>query len=502
VRERDRFRDELRALGAPERELAELEGEQADERKPRTILLVAGVEFPRYKKERKPDNAPAGWKPKWWKAKRLKRIREDKPRSALSPLKCRQPAEKALKYAPDVLAGSDWRMRALRVAVQKLSADPTLQVCLFDMDKGTEERVRLQKGTLATVEVQRFLVPLDSDYRLEIVSTAKDPKTGADVTTRTLKPLTDWKLDLKKVTAQPQVRFHPFITEVGTGAVDKTQWLNQRAANLKWLDEYAKRPNASRLLSIVDVYRRIESLGRHAPYTLQELHLWGHASSSAYSENSGAAFANTDHVQIKGRSGRHLLDLDARATLDFEPGTIDRTRFRMAFAKGAMSYVWGCNWSRPLFDVLGQIMDQLGQKPLKDETPFTLRWRPGTGGLESWFRKLLALGENDKTTGVKKDGAFVRQLFVRLLRETYMQQLADASAHCVTGGVPGVGSEYDNKSEKGSPCLSSIPMAPLYGETQNMTRVLRFYAKHFNVAFNRDGAHPEFGRGYALYCPR
>ena len=167
-----------------------------------------------------------------------------------------------------------------------------------------------------------------------------------------------------------------------------------------------------------------------------------------------------------------------------------------------MSYVWGCNWSRPLFDVLGQIMDQLGQKPLKDETPFTLRWRPGTGGLESWFRKLLALGENDKTTGVKKDGAFVRQLFVRLLRETYMQQLADASAHWVTGGVPGVGWEFDNKSEKGSPCLSSIPMAPLYGETQNMTRVLRFYAKHFNVAFNRDGAHPEFGRGYALYCPR
>jgi hypothetical protein len=44
--------------------------------------------------------------------------------------------------------------------------------------------------------------------------------------------------------------------------------------------------------------------------------------------------------------------------------------------------------------------------------------------------------------------------------------------------------------------------ATAYGETENMTHVLRFYSHQLGVVFNRDGGHKEFGRGYALYCPR
>jgi len=175
----------------------------------------------------------------------------------------------------------------------------------------------------------------------------------------------------------------------------------------------------------------------------------------------------------------------------------------MAFARRAMSIVWGCNWSRPYFDILNQTMQQLGSKSLEDKTQFEFSWRQGTGGHVYWFKKIMGLPDDPKTVtkGIKKDGKFVREMVVKYLRDTYMQRLADLTSRCVIGGVPGVGSDYDERSENKEPCLSNIPMAPLYGMTDNMRHVLNFYATHFGVQFSRDGADPKFGRGFALFCP-
>ena len=101
---------------------------------------------------------------------------------------------------------------------------------------------------------------------------------------------------------------------------------------------------------------------------------------------------------------------------------------------------------------------------------------------------------NDKTTTLEMDGKCFRKLLTYLLDNSYMQRLADASAHCVTGGLPGTSSDYDEKSEKGAPRLSHIPMGGLYGTTQDLSVVLAFFAKHFGVKFNRDGAHKNFGQ--------
>jgi hypothetical protein len=447
---------------------------------PRTVVLVWGIVFPRYKE------ATASI----WQANKTKRIRDAKAPAALSTGACRDPAEAGLKFAADVLLGSFWRRFALRVAVQKLRKNPELNVILFDIDRGLEERVVLQNNTLSTVLIRKFLEPLDSDYRVKLA-------LGNSSMLKALEP----KLLRKDFPDTPQVRLYPFISEISAGPVEHAAWLAQRAQNPGWLAQYGKRAESSRLLGIHDVYGRIQEIGVAAPYTLEEFQLWGHASSSAYSSNSGTAFANTDHVQVGSSKTRHPLDLDARAIRDFDRTTMDRRKFRMAFARGALTIVWGCNWSRPYYDVLGQVMKQLGSKPLKDDTPFVLSWRRGTGGPEGWFRVLLGLQENDPTKNIKKDGKFIRALVTRLLGETYMQQLANVTSRCVIGGVPGVGSDYDERSEKKEPCLSNIPMAPLYGMTENMRHVLNFYAAHFGVQFHRDGADPKFGRGFALYCP-
>ena len=450
--------------------------------KPRTIILVSGCEFPRFKEK---DEIPG-----FWVANHLKRERNMKGRKILGQTNCRTKAEDGVKFGPDVLSGSKWRIFALRVALEKLTRDPSLNILLFDIDRGLEERVVLQSKTLTTVQITKFVEPLDADYRMEI----------ADGTKKTLKAI-EARLPKKKFPDPPKIRLYPFVSEINSGPVELADWMARRAEDTKWLAQYEKRQASSRLLSVLDAYRRIEEIGRDAPYTLLDFQLWGHASSSAYSSNSGTAFANTDHVPIGDDKGRHPLDLDARAIRDFDPVTIDRRLFRMAFARGATTFVWGCNWSRPYYDVLGQVMKQLGSKPLKDDTAFVLRWRPDTGGHEAWFRHLMGLQQTDPTKNIKKDGKFIRDLVTRLLNETYMQQIANVTSRCASGGVPGVGSEYDNRSEKKAPCLSNIPMAPLYGETENMRHVLNFYAKHFDVQFNPDGAHEKFGRGYALYFP-
>lgn len=480
MRERHPFGSESRAHAGPEREHLELEGRAPAAR--RTIILVSGMEFPRYKK-----TGSAGWK-----ANALRRIRSPKAPGFLSRPACRPPQELGLKYAGDVLVGSDWRRFALRVAVQKLTRDPALDVVLFDLDNGTEEQVVLRNQTLSAIEIRKFVTPEDADFRLLIEQGGQSSLTPVK-----------WNLPSGFAPAPPQVRFYPFVTELGTGPVDRAEWYRRRAWDTAWLDQYARRPHRSRLLSVIDVYRRIEEIGRNAPYTLAELQLWGHASSSAHGRDSGTAFANTDHVTISGRPDgrRHPLDLDARASRDFDRRTIDRRLFRMAFARGAMSIVWGCNWSRPYFDILNQTMQQLKGKSLDDDAQFVFSWREGTGGRVDWFRQILGVPANASTKNIKKDGKFVREMVGKYLRDTYMQQLANLTSRCVAGGVPGVGSDYDARPERKEPCLSNIPMAPLYGMTQNMRPVLDFYATHFGVPFHREGADPRFGRGFSLFCP-
>jgi len=501
MRERDRFGGELHELGVTtEREAFEREGEEPKKTPVRKIILVAGTDFPRYDTPKPPA--------KFW----VLRGGRKKPLAVtngfgglLASGACLLPSERKLKASLGVLTGSLWRIRCLRLAAQKLLADPSLQVYLYDLVKGVEERVTIEKGTLSTAALKgrSFLPLVDEDYRLEVKVKKKDPKSGAEIETEVLKPIKDLKIPMVDPGHPPKVRYYPFVSKIGAEDVDKATWLSTFAQNKTWLTSYAKLLEKDRHLSILDVYRHVEFIGKHNPYTLYELHLFGHASSSAHSPNSGTAFLNTDHVDIPGQPGtRNPLDLDARATLDFSTSTINHKLLRMAFARGAMSYVWGCNWSRPLYDILGQTIEQLKGKPLEDKTAFKFRWRKGTGGDEGWFVYFMGLAKGAKTSDVVKDGKFLRELLNRVFYDTYMQHLADVSAHCVTGGAPAVYSEYDDKAEKGAPCLLNIPMGGPYGASVNLRPILRFYAKHFGTQFNKDGADKDFGRGFVLYCPR
>lgn len=433
----------------------------------RKIILVAGAEYPRYCK----DSVPAGVT--GVKGCIIPDNLKGKPKTQWVLAGGRTTPER------DGQQNSHWRRKCLALAQQKLKADPDLAVYLYDFDRATRERIKLEEGKLVIKKQETFSPLANEDYRW--VDAGK------------LRPISTTPLLVKDYPKRPYIRYCPSVSKISKGEVAQSAWL-KKFEKSNWSDHG---------LSIRHIYEHIMFIGRHFPYTLNELHLFGHAS-SAHRPGSGAAFINTDHVS-KDKSKRDPLDLDARADSDFIASTINTKEFRMAFAEGAMSYVWGCNWHVPVFVMIRDAARALGSKPLQDATVFKFKFDDKNRHEIHPLKELAAIAGcgmwNGKTSVLEMDGKCLRKLLTYLLQNSYMQRLANASAHCVTGGLPGTFSDYDERSEKGAPKLSHIPMGGSYGTTQDFRVVMNFFAKHFGTKFNKDGAHKDFGRGFALYCP-
>lgn len=414
------------------------------------IILVAGVEYPRYKKS---AQAVRGKRGLWWvlASGRKTPIRGPK--------------------------GSHWRVRCMSLAEQKLRVDPTIEVYLYDFDRAIQERVRLVSGRIQTEPMRRTFPPLvDADYRW--------------VDNGMLRPIESKPLSRATYPDRPYIRYCPMVSKLSTGPV----------SHADWIAKFEKTPWSKVGLSIRHVYEHVEFIGKNHPYALHELHLFGHASSS-HRPRSGTALVNTNHYGSATK--RHPLDLDARADLDFTSAHINQSNFRKAFAAEAQSQVWGCNWHRPVFDMARQASAKAGTKKLLDTTQITFRWRgEGVSGPKDEFKEILEAGTGgwvDKKNTIVRDGAFVRRKLTELMNTTYMQQLANASSRCVSGGLPGTYSEYDARREGREPILTHIPMGR-YGTTDVFNRVLRLYAVSLGATFNKKGVHPKYGRGFGVYC--
>lgn len=466
MRERNRLGTELDSLGrAAEREEPEQEFETKAKKPPRRIILVAGAEYPRYCKKPVPAGVTGCSIPDSHKSK---------PRTQWVL------AGGLTTPARDKSGNSHWRHKCLALALQKLKADPDLMIFLYDFDRATDERIKIDKGKLV-IEKRRAFAPLAvEDYRW--------------VDTGTLRPITTKPLLLKDYSGRPYIRYCPSVSKISKGDVDQADW-RKRFAKSNWNDHG---------LSIRQIYQHVCWIGRFEPYTLHEFHLFGHAS-SAHRPRSGTAFVNTDHLSTD-TSKRDPLDMDARADLDFIASTVNPTEFRMAFAKGAMSYVWGCNWHLTVFVMIRDAARALAGKPLLDTNVFRFKFDGDDQKIPHPLKELSDIAKcgtwDGKASVLEMDGKCLRKLLTYLLENSYMQRLADASAHCVTGGLPGTFSDYDDRSEKGAPLLSHIPMGGLYGTDQDFRVVMNFFSKHLGTKFNKAGAHKDFGRGFALYCPR
>jgi len=217
-------------------------------------------------------------------------------------------------------------------------------------------------------------------------------------------------------------------------------------------------------------------------------------------------------LRSKPNQPRHPLDVDARR-FDFAAVTMDLRAFRRAFALGAFSMVWGCNWDRVPLGV-GWLSREVCAKA-KPDTLVTITAALGAKR-EQIRNRFFGEGDDepplDPKLPYRKSWREVQDGFRRLLRGSYMQAIADASARCAVGGAPGTYSDYDSK---GSPPLAHIPLGADYyvaaaeiaqlaakgDRVQDFRWLLQFYARCLGVVFHAEGTHPSFGRGFATYQP-
>ncbi|HVH43763.1 MAG TPA: hypothetical protein VM925_15520 [Labilithrix sp.] len=421
------------------------------------IVLVAGAEYPKY------GDSPA----------------TDGKYSLVA---------KRLGLEVDKNGHSHWRKKCEALATHRVGASK-YKVTLFDFSLGTQEELVGKKWKV----VKDFGAPKMSDYRR--IDTASKP----------------WNLELLSLDFRPKerpyIRYFPGISEIdATGAVD--------------LDKYrtsAKPPKAVGL-SIQSVYDYLVGIGKSsAAYSVVELHLWGHAP-IAGSWGSGPVFMNSEDYDKATRpknKKRHVLDVDARR-FDFDSSNFEQRAFRKAFALGAASFVWGCNWERAPLGV-AWLSRKVCEKA-KPDTKVTIVDAQGAKREEirrTFFDEGWLVDEPklDPRKPYGKTWAEISKRFETLLDTSYMQALADASVRCAVGGLPGTYSEYDTK---GAPRLSHIPMGkdgPFISKDEvekiekkghkvvNLGWILDFYRKCFGVSFHKETGHAKFGRGFAIYEP-
>lgn len=472
MRERNRLGAELRAL-EPRRD-SELEEARGPPPLARELVMVVGVDFPEYAEALKPGAGTCSGGS--WKLG-----------------KTRLPT------------GAAWRLRAHHVAEARLLADPTLKVTLFDFFGGTRETVRRTRSGLSTSVDERLGALSALDYR------------RSDPSGEVLSPLVSVCADGHP--QRPSVRLYPSVSGLGAGPVERESWLALAGSALG-----TTKPNSNPRgwslhgLSVRHVYAYVETIGRSRPGTIVGLHLFGHAS-SAHRPNNGTAFVNTDDPRpVAAQTGaRHPLDLDARAHLDFLPTTMDLAAFARAFAADARSHIWGCNWHRPVLDMITKARAQLlKDERLEDHRQFTLTWRDaGSQGTEEEYRRYFKVDpatwcRSHRT--VQLSGREVRGKLQEHIDLSYMQKLANASRHEVAAGLPGTYAEYDDAPKVPlNRRATHIPMGRSYfrkpgADAHDFVHVFGFFERHFGVSFDLKEKgpwlHAKYGRGFALYQPK
>lgn len=381
------------------------------------------------------------------------------------------------------LSAGDWREYCLRMAVNRLAANPSLKVTLFDFLLGTREDVTLVSGSKVRATVtQQFSAPIADDYR---------DLSGIDWSAPTLAQVMGASIDPIRTSysKKPQLAYFDGVNKLSPG---KSIKLTDYLAALSKI--------TPRSMSITDVYDYISSLPSSSRKgALLELHFFAHAfniSSSGYS--GGPILVNS--LDNPFQSDRQPLDKDARSAKDFQKPVIDPAVFRQAFAASAQSFVWGCNFQQGFIrqfvhHVVNSRKDVAAGKSISVD--FDSDW-----GTEADFRAALGLGAKDSIRKIIVDPAKVQKIINDANQQTFMQKLATASGHPAVGAPAGTYADYDESS---SPLkLMHVPMTkdPFGKASDTFEDALMFYRDQLRVSFDTTfGDHHSLGRGYMIFQP-
>jgi hypothetical protein len=251
--------------------------------------------------------------------------------------------------------------------------------------------------------------------------------------------------------------------------------------------------DTERVMSIIDIYEHVRSLGRDHPGSLWELSFYAHG-------YWGGPILLNSNDPLPNVTSRDPKDKDARYNKDFRAPTMDSAalaEFQAAFHVDGFVWVWGCNYTDSYRHVIDKLIKNStytqAQGPADtDNVTFTFaRWQADYyfASDPGFFPPRDSAGKFPLT--FPKTFAEVKQYFVRGLTYTYAAKIANASGRACYAALPGTYADYERSAP---PKLMIVPTKkPPY--KVDFTNQLLFYTKYVGIKLD-----PE-GRGYGKYVP-
>ena len=250
---------------------------------------------------------------------------------------------------------------------------------------------------------------------------------------------------------------------------------------------------AAGTMSIIDVYKHVQELGRTEPGSLRELSFLSHGFLF------GPILVNSDDG-LAGDAARDPNDKDGRLT-DFDPPNMDaaaKADFQKAFAPDGFIWVWGCVFANSPRQVLHRVLSsrkypQAAGGTLDESETFDFTF--SRDHAEQFFDVDPAFFPT-RTNGrfpltFRRTLADIKTFLNGRLGATYCQTAALAAQVPCFGGLPGTYSDYERGARHN---VMVVPTRkPPYAD--NFSGYLRFYKKYTHRELD-----PE-GRNYGRYDP-
>jgi hypothetical protein len=252
------------------------------------------------------------------------------------------------------------------------------------------------------------------------------------------------------------------------------------------------------IMSIIDIYTAIQNVGVNAPNTLTELSFFSHGwyggpiLVNSYDDgilNIYPPFSSTPIPLTLPGGMRDPDDHDPRESKDFTPPTMDVSKldnFKKAFDTNGHIWIWGCNFPRPVHEILDKIEKhpKYKERGVGDEEifKFTNFNTAQADLLEEFLLDALGAPFPDKKN-IEIKFKFLKYFFCLMTEASYAHIIAKNANVKTFAGVMGTYSVYDK---------GPLPLMSVY----------KGFAKHFTFYKNYLGFDfdPE-GRKYGAYKP-
>jgi hypothetical protein len=256
-------------------------------------------------------------------------------------------------------------------------------------------------------------------------------------------------------------------------------------------------------MSILNIYKAVQSVGVNAPNTLLELSFFSHAYMGGpilvNSFEDGYVDVPLAGVMIPvplPSAARDPDDMDPRGSKDFIPPIMDATaldNFQKAFHSDGFIWIWGCAFPRLVHEILHKLEHHrlykdsgIGNDVIFKFTNFTT---PQAVLLERGLLSELG-GPFPDRSDIEIKFKLLKHFFCKMTIASYSQHIATAAKVKAFGGVMGTYSEYDTGA------------LPLMSVHKGFTRHFAFYKNYLGLDFDPEGRkYGEYKPGFTCTTP-